>query len=60
MKTEAKKRVTIGFGDYLVSEMKQDFDLSKQETLTAPSDQAAPGGEANQEAPNVPGGAEQQ
>ena len=60
VKTEAKKRVTIGFGDYLVSEMKQDFDLSKQETLTAPSDQAAPGVEANQEAPNVPGGAEQQ
>lgn len=31
LKTEAKKRVTIGYNDYLVSEMKQDFDLLKEE-----------------------------
>lgn len=30
VKTEAKKRVTIGYNDYLVNEMKQDFDLLKE------------------------------
>lgn len=29
VKTEAKKRVTIGYGDYLAEDMKQDFDLMK-------------------------------
>lgn len=32
VKTEAKKRVTIGYNDYLVSEMKQGFDLFKEES----------------------------
>jgi hypothetical protein len=31
VKTEAKKRVTIGYNDYLVTEMKQGFDLLKEE-----------------------------
>jgi hypothetical protein len=31
VKTEAKKRITIGYNDYLVTEMKQDFDLLKKE-----------------------------
>jgi len=30
VKTEAKKRVTMGYNDYLVSEMKQGFDLLKE------------------------------
>lgn len=63
VKTEAKKRVTIGYGDYLVSQMKQDFDLTKPEAPSAPSDQPAPGGGAAQEAPSAPSapsGAEQQ
>ena len=60
VKTEAKKRVTIGYGDYLVSEMKQDFDLTKPETQSAPPDQPAPGGSAAQEAPNAPSEAQQQ
>lgn len=36
VKTEAKKRITIGYGDYLVSEMKQGFDLMKPEQRSAP------------------------
>lgn len=56
VKTEAKKRVTIGYGDYLVASMKQDFDLMKPEPKAAPEAQEAPspvqedgqGGESNQ------------
>jgi len=35
VKTEAKKKVTIGYNDYLVSEMKQGFDLMKKEIVPA-------------------------
>jgi len=42
VKTEAKKRVTIGYGDYLVSNMKQGFDLLKPEPQIAPEPQGAP------------------
>lgn len=41
VKTEAKKRITIGYGDYLTADMKQDFDLMKPETKSvqeAPAD----------------------
>jgi hypothetical protein len=38
VKTEAKKKVTIGYNDYLVGDMKQDFDLMKKEIVpTDPS-----------------------
>lgn len=57
VKTEAKKRITIGYGDYLVSEMKQDFDLMKPEPKSAPSEQPAPDGNAAQEIPGSPDGA---
>lgn len=57
VKTEAKKRVTIGYNDYLISQMKQDFDLTKPEAPSAPTDQPAPDGGATEEAP---GGAPQQ
>ncbi len=35
VKTEAKKKVTIGYDDYLVSDMKQGFDLMKDEMAPA-------------------------
>ncbi len=35
VKTEAKKRITIGYGDYLTADMKQDFDLMKPEAKSA-------------------------
>ncbi len=40
VKTEAKKRITIGYGDYAVSGMKQAFDLSKPEPV--PQESPAP------------------
>lgn len=36
VKTEAKKRITIGYGDYMATKMKQDFDLMKPETNATP------------------------
>jgi hypothetical protein len=47
VKTEAKKRVTIGYGDYIAAQMKQDFDLMKKEAPRAP----AGGGQPEQPAP---------
>ncbi|OGI26353.1 MAG: hypothetical protein A3J76_04285 [Candidatus Moranbacteria bacterium RBG_13_45_13] len=38
VKTEAKKRITIGYSDYLMSAMKQDFDLMKPEPKVAPQE----------------------
>jgi hypothetical protein len=38
-KTEAKKRVTIGYNDYKAAELRQDFDLLKKE---APLPETAP------------------
>ncbi|MDI6777951.1 MAG: hypothetical protein QMD77_02065 [Patescibacteria group bacterium] len=43
VKTEAKKRITIGYGDYLVANMKHDFDLMKPEPKEVPETQEAPG-----------------
>jgi len=60
VKTEAKKRVTIGYGDYLVSEMKQGFDLTKPEKVDSPSGQPAPEGGATQENPGTPSEIESQ
>ncbi|MFA5926434.1 MAG: hypothetical protein WC831_05945 [Parcubacteria group bacterium] len=34
VKTEAKKRVTIGYNDYLIRDMKQGFGLMDQETTS--------------------------
>lgn len=49
VKTEAKKKVTIGYGDYLVSGMKQGFDLNKPETpAPAAQNQAEPEAPAEQ------------
>ncbi|OGI27431.1 MAG: hypothetical protein A2359_01255 [Candidatus Moranbacteria bacterium RIFOXYB1_FULL_43_19] len=59
VKTEAKKRVTIGYGDYLVSEMKQGFDLTKPEMPSAPSEQPVPDGNEAREAPAPDGAATQ-
>jgi hypothetical protein len=42
VKTEAKKRVTIGYNDYLVNEMKQDFDLLKEAPPAPEQNSAAP------------------
>lgn len=39
VKTEAKKRITIGYNDYLVGEMKQGFKLMEQNA--APSQEKA-------------------
>ena len=47
VKTEAKKRITIGYGDYLVSEMRQGFDLAKP--VVTPQEQSAPAGNVPQE-----------
>ncbi len=60
VKTEAKKRVTIGYGDYLVSEMKQGFDLTKPEMPGAPQEQPAPDENAVQGAPSEPDGVKTQ
>lgn len=46
VKTEAKKKVTIGFNDYLVSGMKQQFNLA--EPIPSPN-QANPGGDSQPE-----------
>lgn len=54
MKTEAKKRITIGYGDYLVSEMKQDFDLTKSEIKAMSEKQSAPAEDVNQESAGAP------
>lgn len=35
VKTEAKKRITIGYGDYMTAGMKQGFDLMKPEARSA-------------------------
>ena len=43
VKTEAKKRVTIGYGDYIVRNMKQDFDLLNPEEELVP-EEVPPGG----------------
>ena len=40
VKTEAKKRITIGYGDYLVQGMKSDLDLSTP-APSAPADNSA-------------------
>jgi hypothetical protein len=40
VKTEAKKRITIGYSDYLMADMKQGFDLTKS-TVT-PQGEPAP------------------
>jgi hypothetical protein len=42
VKTEAKKRLTIGYDDYTASQMKQGFDLT--EKIPAPAEQAIDGG----------------
>jgi hypothetical protein len=47
-KTEAKKRVTIGYGDYLVNGMKQGFDLNRPEPIQASQNQAEPEAPAEQ------------
>jgi len=58
VKTEAKKRITIGYGDYLVSEMKQGFDLAKPKA--APQEQSVPAGNDLEEPAGAPNGAQQQ
>lgn len=42
VKTEAKNRITIGYGDYLVNGMKQDFDLNKTIAPAPPAQGQAP------------------
>lgn len=42
LKTEAKKRITIGYQDYMTNGMKQEFDLNKPEPAVPAQDQAAP------------------
>jgi hypothetical protein len=46
VKTEAKKRITIGYNDYITSNMKQGFDLAKpdvsaDEQQNQPTDEGA-------------------
>jgi hypothetical protein len=41
VKTEAKKRITIGYDDYLASQMKQDFDLMKPQISQGSSDKSS-------------------
>lgn len=50
VKTEFKKRVTIGFGDYLIANTKHDFDLMSPESKSAPDAQgtSGPAQEGNQ------------
>lgn len=60
VKTEARKRITIGYGDYLLSEMKQDFDLTKPEVKTVPEEQPAPNESESQEPADAQSGVEQQ
>ncbi len=48
VKTEAKRRITIGYGDYLVAGMKHDFDLTKPETKPE-EQQSAPDGDGQQD-----------
>lgn len=49
VKTEAKKRITIGYGDYLIESMKQDFDLMSPDPKSAPETQGAPNAEQGPE-----------
>lgn len=51
VKTEAKKRVTMGYGDYLAQNMRQGFDLMKPEPKASPegSLQTAPAGNGEQD-----------
>ncbi len=48
VKTEARKRITIGYDDYLVSQMKQDFDLMKSQVSRASSDKSSANEESNE------------
>ncbi len=57
VKTEAKKRITIGYGDYLVGSMRQGFDLTKPETIPQ-EQQGQPAPVEN--APQEPAGTETQ
>jgi len=56
VKTEAKNRITIGYGDYLVNGMKQGFDLNQPAlSAKAPGGQPAPSGQGQQQpAQNAP------
>lgn len=60
VKTEAKNRITIGYGDYLVKGMKQGFDLNQpvpSAPTAAPESQPAPAGQDQQQgAQNAPAG----
>ena len=48
IKTEAAKRVTVGFDDYKISSLKQGYDFGKiQKDLAAQSASNASGGDAN-------------
>ncbi len=63
IKTEASKRITIGFNDYKVENLKQDYDISKiqsdliekaksqQESGQPPSQQTPPTGDNQQPTP---------
>jgi len=42
VKTEAKKRITIGYNDYQVSGLKQGFDLMEQAVAPPAEDDSAP------------------
>jgi len=50
VKTEAKKRITIGYNDYIASDLRQGFDLMKPDE-TAADQQNQPAGEENAPAP---------
>lgn len=54
MKTEAKKRVTIGYDDYQVSGLKQGFDLMNKIPAQMPEGENAPqpGENANDDSQN--------
>lgn len=60
VKTEAKKRITIGYNDYQVSEMKQGFNLMNQtappvgDTSAPQPDNSANGNPDNGNNGNVP------
>jgi len=53
VKTEAKKRITMGYGDYLVQGMKSDFDLSTP-APGAPADNSAGSQPAPDQIQNAP------
>jgi hypothetical protein len=56
VKTEAKKRITIGYNDYTSSQMKQGFDLMEKAPNPVQPNSEENGAQPNGEAQNQPSG----